>query len=87
MLLYAVASDASPRAIDRVQEIGSRPDLQIAVAGGVFGRTPGLAEEIGADLWAETPDDLRVAIIEDASRRAVPEQRTVGRTRRIPRAA
>ena len=90
MLLYAASASDAPEirgAIDRVQEIGSCPDLQIAVAGGVFGRTPGLAEEIGADLWAETPDDLRVAIIEDASRRAVPEQRTVGRTRRIPRAA
>jgi methanogenic corrinoid protein MtbC1 len=90
LLLYAASASDAPdirSAIDRVQEIGSCPDLQIVVAGGVFGRTPGLAEEIGADLWAETPDDLRIAIVEEATRRAIPEQRTVGRARRISKAA
>ena len=90
LLLYAASASDAPEirtTIDHIQEIGSCPNLQIAVAGGVFGRTPGLAEEIGADLWAETPDDLRVAIVEEASRRAIPEQRTVGRTRRVPKAA
>ena len=90
LLVYAASASDAPEiraTIDRVQEIGSCPDLQIVLAGGVFGRTPGLAEEIGADLWADRPEDLLVALIEEASQRAIPEQRTVGRTSRISRAA
>ena len=32
--------------------------MQIVVGGGIFNRAAGLAEEIGADLWATGPDDL-----------------------------
>ncbi len=90
LLLFASSASDAPairEAIDTIRTIDSRPDLQIAVGGGVFGRAPGLAEEIGADLWADDPEDLRIAIVEEADRRAFPEQRTVGRTRRLPRAA
>lgn len=73
--------------IDTIRTIGSCPDLQIAVGGGVFARAPGLAEEIGADLWATDDPDLRAAILDDPARRAIPEQRTVGRGKRTSRAA
>lgn len=32
--------------------------MQIVVGGGIFNRAPGLAEEIGADLWATSPREL-----------------------------
>lgn len=44
--------------VDTIRSINACPDLQIAVGGGVFNRAPGLAEEIGADLWAATPQEL-----------------------------
>jgi hypothetical protein len=90
LLLFASSASDAPsirEVIDSIRTIDSRPNLQIAVGGGVFGRAPGLAEEIGADLWADEAEVLRVAIVEEADRRAFPEQRTVGRTRRLPKAA
>lgn len=44
--------------VDTIRSINACPNLQIAVGGGVFNRAPGLAEEIGADLWASTPQEL-----------------------------
>lgn len=44
--------------IDTIREIGACPNLQIAVGGGVFNRAEGLAEEIGADLFAATPQEM-----------------------------
>jgi methanogenic corrinoid protein MtbC1 len=73
--------------IDRLHEIGACPNLQIAVGGGVFNRAEGLAEEIGADVWAEDPIEMVHALIYDAKRRADDSQRTVGRTRRSRSAA
>lgn len=90
LLLFASSACDGPgirKVIDTIREIDSRPDMQIVVAGGVFSRAPGLAEEIGADLWTDDPEALRLAIVEEADRRAIPEQRTVGRTRRVSRAA
>lgn len=90
LLLFASSATDAPgirEIIDTIRTIDSRPDLQIAVGGGIFGRAPGLAEEIGADLWAEEAADLRIAIVDEADRRAFPEQRTVGRGRRLPKAA
>ena len=90
LLLYASSPSDTPgirEIIDTVREVGACPDLQIAVGGGVFARAPGLAEEIGADLWAGDAQDLRLAIIDDPDRRAIPEQRTVGRGRHLPKAA
>ncbi|MEE2973027.1 MAG: cobalamin-dependent protein, partial [Planctomycetota bacterium] len=90
LLLYASSASDGPgirQVIDTIRDVDSRPDMQIVVAGGVFARAPGLAEEIGADLWTDDPEALRLAIVEEADRRAIPEQRTVGRTRRVSRAA
>lgn len=73
--------------IDRLQEIGACPEIQIVVGGGVFNRADGLAEEIGADLWATDPQDMVKIISEQPDRRMAPDQRTVGRRRRIKREA
>jgi methanogenic corrinoid protein MtbC1 len=68
--------------IDRLHEIGVCPKLQIAVGGGVFNRADGLAEEIGADLWAATPHEMVTVLAENPDRRMADDQRTVGRKRR-----
>lgn len=73
--------------IDHLREIGACPDTQIAVGGGVFNRAEGLAEEIGADLWAEDPLELVDLLVYERERRAEPEQRTVGRKRKTKSAA
>jgi methanogenic corrinoid protein MtbC1 len=69
--------------IDRLHEIGVCPKLQIACGGGVFNRADGLAEEIGADLWATDPVALAELMAREPGRRMDDEQRTVGRKRRI----
>jgi hypothetical protein len=56
--------------------------MQIVVGGGVFNRAEGLAEEIGADLWARTPRELLDKLVQHSTRRATAEQRTVGRGRK-----
>lgn len=73
--------------IDRLHAIGVCPQLQIVVGGGVFNRAEGLAEEIGADLWAKEPHQLVQVLSEKPARRMPPEQRTVGRKRRVKRTA
>lgn len=56
--------------IDRIREIGACPNLQIVVGGGVFNRAEGLAEEIGADLWAASPMELVDILRENPAHRA-----------------
>lgn len=73
--------------IDTLHEVGACPNLQVVVGGGVFNRAEGLAEEIGADLWAAHPLELVDAMIEEQDRRATDDQRTVGRKRRLSKAA
>ncbi len=73
--------------IDRLHTIGVCPKVQIAVGGGVFNRAEGLAEEIGADLWANTPTELVKVLDKKPDRRMTPAQRTVGRKRRASRSA
>lgn len=68
--------------IDSLHEIGACPNTQIIVGGGVFNRAEGLAEEIGADLWASHPLELVDRMIDEATVRATEDQRTVGRTRK-----
>jgi MerR family transcriptional regulator, light-induced transcriptional regulator len=68
--------------IDTLHEVGACPKTQIAVGGGVFNRADGLAEEIGADVWATHPLEMVEILIDDVDVRATPEQRTVGQ--RLP---
>ncbi|HZW07429.1 MAG TPA: cobalamin-dependent protein [Phycisphaerales bacterium] len=64
--------------IDTVREVGACPDVQFAVGAGVFNRAEGLAEEIGADLWASTPLEMVEVLVAEPDRRATSDQRTVG---------
>jgi hypothetical protein len=61
--------------------------MQVMCCGGIYKRAEGLAEEIGADLYA--PDGAAAVKIAAANptRKATVEQQTVGRTRRIRKAA
>jgi methanogenic corrinoid protein MtbC1 len=67
--------------IDNLHEVGACPRTQIAVGGGVFNRAEGLAEEIGADLWAQDPFEMVDRLTRETGRRATPDQRTVGKQR------
>jgi hypothetical protein len=67
--------------------MGMSRNLQIVVGGGVFNRAEGLAQEIGADLWASSPVELVNEMRDKSSRRMDDEQRTVGRRRRQARMA
>jgi methanogenic corrinoid protein MtbC1 len=73
--------------IDYLREVNSCPDMQVMCCGGIYKRAEGLSEEIGADLYA--PDGAHAVDIANASpnRRATVDQQTVGRTRRIRKAA
>ena len=73
--------------IDHVRSINAHPEMQIIVGGGVFNRAPGLAEEIGADLWANDPIDLLDQLENAAEVRADLSERTVGRSRDVGSAA
>lgn len=90
LLMFASAPGDLPEIraiIDALEEIGAARKTQIVVGGGVFNRADGLAEEIGADLWASNPLDLVDSLIHDADRRAIPEQRTVGQKKKLREAA
>lgn len=85
LVVFGVIPSTVPQTrllIDRLHEIGACPNLQITVGGGVFNRAEGLAEEIGADLWALDPLELVETITDEPERRMIPEQRTVGRKRK-----
>jgi methanogenic corrinoid protein MtbC1 len=84
LLLFSSSAQDAPHIrvlIDTVRDIGACPDMQIVVGGGIFNRAEGLAEEIGADLWATTPAELIHRINTEPERRATAEQRTVGQSR------
>lgn len=90
LLMFASAAHDLPdirRLIDTLHSIGAAPQMQIAVGGGVFNRADGLAEEIGADVWAQTPLEMVERLVNEPERRAGVDQRTVGRNRRRRSAA
>ncbi|MHC4645647.1 MAG: cobalamin B12-binding domain-containing protein [Planctomycetota bacterium] len=58
LLVYGTVPRQAPdirRLIDIIREINAWPQMRIMLSGGVFNRAEGLWEEIGADLFAETP--------------------------------
>lgn len=90
LLMFASAPSDLPgmrQLIDTLREIGACDGTQIVVGGGVFNRAEGLAEEIGADLWACDPQDLVDALAAEPARRAPAHQRTVGKKRQTLKAA
>ena len=77
---FAAAGSDAPRLrrlIDAVRRQDPVPGLQIGVGGGVFGRVPGLAEEIGAHFSADTPFEML-----DTLRRAANSPRPAAAVRR-----
>ena len=89
LVMYGTLPSAVPavrKLIDYLREVNSCPDMQVMCCGGIYKRAEGLAEEIGADLFA--PDaPTAVAVANDQrERRASLDQQTVGRTRRIRKA-
>src|SRR5688500_5903295 len=73
--------------IDYLRDVNSCPEMQVMCCGGIYKRAEGLAEEIGADLYApDAAQAVRVAN-EHPTRKATVDQQTVGRTRRIRKAA
>lgn len=90
LLIFAAAPSDLPNIralVDTMREIGACGKIQIVVGGGVFNRADGLAEEIGADLWATTPRELLHTMSENPDRRATETQRTVGKHKRKRAAA
>jgi methanogenic corrinoid protein MtbC1 len=90
LLMFASGPSDLPeirQLIDTLHEIGACPNMQVVVGGGVFNRAEGLAEEIGADMWAKSPLDLVDLMVGQPTRRAMLEGRTVGRKRRVKTAA
>ena len=84
LLMFSSSASDAPnirRLIDTIREVGACPNTQIAVGGGVFNRAEGRAEEIGADIWSDTPDGMIHCMNAQPDRRATPEQRTVGQAR------
>jgi methanogenic corrinoid protein MtbC1 len=85
LLLFASAPQDLPNVrtlIDHIREIGACPSLQIAVGAGVFARAEGLAEEMGADLWADSPMEMVDALISEPNRRSDSSSRSFGKQRR-----
>jgi len=90
LLMFASGPSDAPNIrllIDHIREVGANPEMQIVVGGGIFNRAEGLAEEIGADQWAKTPEELLNKLCTEREKRATAEQRTVGRSRRAGQAA
>jgi methanogenic corrinoid protein MtbC1 len=88
LLMFASAPTDAPNIraiIDKIRGVGACPQMQMVVGGGVFNRAEGLAEEIGADLWAKEPAELIDRLESHSDRRAAPDQRTVGRNQRSTR--
>jgi methanogenic corrinoid protein MtbC1 len=73
--------------IDYLRDVNSCPDMQVMCCGGIYKRAEGLAEEIGADLYAADAKEAVGVANNDPSRRATVDQQTVGRMRRIRKAA
>ncbi|HEX5241947.1 MAG TPA: cobalamin-dependent protein [Tepidisphaeraceae bacterium] len=73
--------------IDYLREVNSCPDMQVMCCGGIYKRAEGLAEEIGADLFAPDAAEAVQVANDHPTRRATVDQQTVGRTRRIRKAA
>jgi methanogenic corrinoid protein MtbC1 len=73
--------------IDYLREVNSCPDMQVMCCGGIYKRAEGLADEIGADLYAADAKDAVGIANDEPARRATVDQQTVGRMRRIRKAA
>jgi methanogenic corrinoid protein MtbC1 len=89
LIMFGTLPSAVPavrKLIDYLREVGSCPNMQVMCCGGIYKRAEGLADEIGADLYA--PDAAEAVVVANAhpSKKATVDQQTVGRMRRIRKA-
>jgi methanogenic corrinoid protein MtbC1 len=89
LIMYGTLPSAVPavrKLIDYLREVNSCPEMQVMCCGGIYKRAEGLAEEIGADLYAPDAQAAVEVANDNPAKRASYEQQTVGRTRRIRKA-
>lgn len=61
LIIFGSDAQAIPevrRMIELIREIGVCPTMNVIVSGGVFGRAEGLWREVGADIYAESAQDV-----------------------------
>jgi methanogenic corrinoid protein MtbC1 len=90
LVMFATLASGVPavrKLIDYLREVNSCPNMQVMCCGGIYKRAEGLAEEIGADLYAADAAAAVHVAEQHPARRATVDQQTVGRTRRIRKAA
>jgi len=90
LILFGTLPSGMPavrKLIDYLRDVNSCPQMQIMCCGGIYKRAEGLAEEIGADLYAPDAASAILVATQNPTRRATVDQQTVGRTRRIRKAA
>lgn len=89
LVLFATLPRDMPAArqlIDYLRDVNAQSGLQVMCCGGIYKRAEGLAEEIGADLFAEDAQDAVRIARQFPQKRATAEQQTVGRKRRARKA-
>jgi methanogenic corrinoid protein MtbC1 len=83
LLIYGTSPKQAPSVrnlIDRIKEIDAHPNMQIMVSGGLFNRTEGLWQEVGADAFAATAEQaLEIAT---GAAPIEPISRTINRRKR-----
>ena len=90
LVMFATLPSGVPsvrKLVDYLREVNSCPEMQIMCCGGIYKRAEGLAEEIGADLYAPDASTAVEVANGNRSKKASLDQQTVGRTRRIKQAA
>jgi methanogenic corrinoid protein MtbC1 len=90
LVLFGTLPSGMPevrKLIDYLRDVNSCPEMQVMCCGGIYKRAEGLAEEIGADLFASDATTAVQVAQRNPQKRATVEQQTVGRMRRIRKAA
>lgn len=89
LVMFATLPSGVPhvrKLIDYLRDVNSCPNMQVMCCGGIYKRAEGLAEEIGADLYAADAATAVQVANDNPDKRAHVSQQTVGRTRRIRKA-
>ena len=84
LVLYGIAAREAPQIrhlIDTIKSINACPEMKIMLSGGVFGRTEGLWEEIGADMYADTASES-VRIASESEENLQKPKRTIKRRKK-----
>ena len=85
LLIHGTKPEGVPavrKLIALFREVGSCPDMQILVMGGVFNRADGLAEEVKADLFSANVQEALRAVAEHPVRIPRPDVPEPGRRRK-----